>query len=184
MVNAAQPRTRILWLLVAGLAAAGLLLLYPPPGPDDEPSAVESPAQTIPDVHAGHITPPSRPASQPVTGAASPSPEPGGTSPASNPEPWLAAATGYANAFTAPVANDEWVAGLAPWVTLHLAEQYELTDPARRPRGAVDNVETITPGDYSAHVNITYDTGLVLNVRVANGPDGWRVTYVEPVAGH
>lgn len=188
MVSAARPRTRTLWLLVAVFATAGLLLLYPPAGPGDGPSTVESPRQTspAPGKPAGDVASTPRPPPRPVPRAPSSEPsEPAQAPPANVPDPWLAAATGYADAFTAPVADhDEWVAGMAPWVTPHLAEQYDLTDPARRPRGDVDSVETITPGDYSAHVSITYDTGLVLKVRVVNGPGGWQVTYVEPVAGY
>lgn len=189
--DAARPRTRTLWMIAAAFAVTGVLLLHHPRN-GDHPGTVEppQPSSDEPDGDTGHIVtvPPSRPQIGPGTPSAeTPSPEPTPSTRAratNGPEPWGAAATGYANALTARVDDHaEWVAGLRPWVTRHLAEQYEHTDPARRPHGAVSSVETVTPGDYAAHVKIAYDTGLVLMVRLAYGPEGWRVTYAEPVAG-
>lgn len=161
------------------------------PGIGDDPAAPGSsqPSNPEPRGDVDNAIRAPHPSSGPQARADTPPAEPSTSEPTQTPqvnetEPWRAVARGYADAFTARFEDHAaWVAGLKPWVTRHLAEQYEHTDPARRPRGKVDNVETITPGDYSAHVEVAYDTGLVLVVRVVNGPDGWRVAHVEPAAG-
>lgn len=101
----------------------------------------------------------------------------------SAPAAWLRVAEGFGRAFTRTSPGQEaWFFALSSWLTDEQAEMYRDVPVSAIPAGALEGVEVAAPDGRTTRGLVTYDTGLVLEVRLVHveAAGGWLVATVSP----
>lgn len=191
---------RLLWLLVAVVTLAGVVLIgaIVRSGPDPAgtpPFADDARTEPGPSPTGGH-----RGASEPSGDGTSEEPPPAppsGTRPAPGehepegsqaaggaaPGGWSEVARGFGLAFTrTSVGQEAWFAAVSSWLTPEQAAQYADVAIERIPTGTLTTVEIADPGAQPhARATLTYDTGMVLEIGLSyvGAAGGWLVARVS-----
>ncbi|MBB5787447.1 hypothetical protein [Jiangella mangrovi] len=165
---------RLLWLLVAAVALAGVVVIgaIARSGPGSE---------TLQPIAGG-----SSPEASGVgddDAPAAPAGERSGAAVAGQPAGWSEAARGFGLAFTRTrVGRDAWFAAMSSWLTPEQAAQYREVPIDDIPAGELLEVDVTAPGaEPHTHGTLTYDTGMVLEVGLSyeTSAGGWLVARVS-----
>lgn len=185
-------RLTILATMVAAVIATAIWLNQDPSQPPPDPLTQEQrhaaetrsqPAPSGPPRTPQALAPSATPSSpEPVPPHTTATPKHGdGETPMKQVPSWRRVAEGFARDFAHPGPTlAQWRHRVARWTTADLARSYATVDPRQIPSDELDSLHKTAAGVSAIDVTATYTSGLALRIRLETGPDGWKVTTVEP----